>query len=313
MTKVNDLNTKFPEITIVMATYCGELFLKSQIESHLNQTYPNLTFLYVDDASNDGTWELLNQYQQVDSRIKLIRNESNEGYINTFQKGISAATTELIALSDQDDIWQPHKIQYLYQQLGQHDLIYSDSELINEKGEKIGKKMSDIKRQIAYNSPLMYTFGAWAPGHSMLFHKKIIPEGLHFPSFVSHDYLIGFLATCQNGMNYTPEPLVLYRQHSQNVIGANLKKAPKPINYKTNKKQNIQNRIELLAQLCPTSLHEEKAIFEQLSINYQSKKVIHRLRRFYLVLKHREKMLAYKGKSEIGKILYGCKLLFNIY
>ena len=313
MTKDSVSNTNFPKICIVMATYCGEAYLEHQIESHLNQTYPNLSFLYIDDASTDQTWEILHHYQQKDNRIQLLRNASNEVYISTFQKGILAANSELIALSDQDDIWLENKISHLFQKLEKHDLIYSDSELINAKNEKMGKRMSEIKRQIAYDSPLMYTFGAWAPGHSMLFNRRIIPANFKFPSFVSHDYLIGFLATCNHGMTYTSEPLVLYRQHNNNAIGANLKKAPKNPQHKKNKDLLIQNRIELLATLCPDTLAFEKNIFQQLSIDFKGKSLINRLRRSILTIKHREKMLAYKGKSALGNFLYGFKLLFKIY
>lgn len=237
-----------PCISIVMATYNGERYLTQQIESHLAQNYPNLEFIYVDDASTDATWEILQSFQKNDSRIKIFQNETNLGYIKTFEKGIQLASSDLIALSDQDDVWMADKITQLYESLGSFSLVYSDSELIDENEKLLGRKMSEIKKQIAYSSPLMYTFGAWAPGHSMLFNRNIIPTNFKFPTYVTHDYCLGFLATCQGGIQYIPKSLVHYRQHTNNVIGANTKSNKSKKN-RAQKRNAIQQRISFRSKL----------------------------------------------------------------
>lgn len=94
---------------------------------------------------------------------------------------MKAANGEYIALSDQDDVWISDKISILVNGIGNCSLIYSDSQLIDQEGRELSLKMSNLKRQIPYNSPLMYTFGAWAPGHSMLFKKRFWRRHCHFP------------------------------------------------------------------------------------------------------------------------------------
>ena len=300
-----------PLISIVMASYNGEKYLRPQLDSLLAQDYPSLEIICVDDASTDDTWALLMSYQAKDARIKIIQQSANQGYIATFEKGIHAATGDLIALADQDDIWISSKISKLFDALGQASLVYSDSELINAQGEKMGQKMSQIKKQIAYNSPLMYTFGAWAPGHSMLFKRDILATALPFSNWVTHDYLLGFAATCHQGINYLPISLVLYRQHETNAIGADLTKSKK--NYQSSQERNhrICERLKILAERCPSS--NEKTIFQRLHLHFSGASLLDRIERVVLVFQHRNMILAYKGKSTFGNFVYPFKLLFGIY
>lgn len=300
-----------PLISIVMASYNGEKYLRPQLDSLLAQDYPSLEIICVDDASTDDTWALLEAYQAKDPRIKIIQQSANQGYIATFEKGIHAATGDLIALSDQDDIWISSKISKLFDALGQASLVYSDSELIDAQGEKMGQKMSQIKKQIAYSSPLMYTFGAWAPGHSMLFKREILTTALPFSNWVTHDYLLGFAATCHQGIHYLPVPLVLYRQHETNAIGADLTKSKKNYQSRQERNQRICERLKILAERCPSS--NEKSIFQRLHQHFSGASLLDRIQRFVLVFQHRNTMLGYKGKSTFGNFVYPFKLLFGIY
>lgn len=298
-------------ISIVMATYNGEKFLREQVDSLLAQTYSNLEFIFVDDASQDGTLSILREYASRDSRIQLIENLVNQGYRKTFENGILHARGEFIALSDQDDYWIPSKIDELVNSIGDYSLIYSDSQLVDETGKYLGKKMSDLKRQIAYNSPLMYTFGAWAPGHSMLFRKDLLDFALPVVDCVAHDYLIGFAATCANGITYLPKPFVHYRQHSTNTIGANLKNGKKPYKTKKERKNLIVARLNLIYERCPEG--RNKDILKSFAQACAGKSIIDRFKRVGIVMKHHRDMLAYKGKSPLGSFLYSFKLLVSIY
>lgn len=298
-------------ISIVMATYNGEKFLREQVDSLLAQTYSNLEFIFVDDASQDGTLSILREYASRDSRIQLIENLVNKGYRKTFENGILHARGEFIALSDQDDYWIPSKIDELVNSIGDYSLIYSDSKLVDETGKYLGKKMSDLKRQIAYNSPLMYTFGAWAPGHSMLFRKDLLDFALPVVDCVAHDYLIGFAATCANGITYLPKPFVHYRQHSTNTIGANLKNGKKPYKTKKERKNLIVARLNLIYERCPEG--RNKDILKSFAQACAGKSIIDRFKRVAIVMKHHRDMLAYKGKSPLGSFLYSFKLLISIY
>lgn len=98
-----------PDVTVLMPVYNGcqngkEDYLRKAIESILDQTYTNFEFVIVDDGSSDNTPSVLNHYQQLDARIKLFRNDSNQKIVKALNKGLSVSTAPLIARQDADDM-----------------------------------------------------------------------------------------------------------------------------------------------------------------------------------------------------------------
>jgi hypothetical protein len=176
------------------------------------------------------------------------------------------------------------------------------------------KKMSDIKNQIGYDNCLMYTIGAWAPGHTFLFKKKLIERCIPFPSLVTHDFWLGFVASCYSPIKYLPETLVQYRQHTFNAIGANThaKKTnhAKPTNSELQEKS--RQRMQLLYEKCPSTLIEQKQVLKTITESYQSYSLQNNLKRMFVFLKYRHLILAYKKKSAFMKILFCMKMFFKI-
>ena len=293
-----------------MATYNGEKFLREQVDSLLAQSYPSLEFVFVDDASSDSSLAILQEYALSDSRIRLVVNPVNQGLLATFETGIRAAKGEMIALSDQDDVWMPEKISLLAGAIEGNSLIYADSALTDASGARTGK-FSDMNHLCDYPSALHYVFGTKAMGHAMLFKREIIDLALPFPDYVGHDYILGFAAASLNGVRYFPETLVNYRQHSSNTMGADLSKGKK--NYTTREERNarIVKRMELIAERCPAG--GDREILHGLARDFAGESLRARLSRFLSVAKHHRAMLAYKGKSELGSLLYSIKLLFSIF
>jgi glycosyltransferase involved in cell wall biosynthesis len=299
-----------PLISIVMATYNGEKYLREQVDSLLAQSYPSLEFVFVDDASSDASLAILQEYALRDSRIRFIFNPVNQGLLATFETGIRAAKGEMIALSDQDDVWMPEKISLLADAIDSHSLIYADSALTNAAGTITGK-FSDRNYLCDYPTALHYVFGTKAMGHAMLFKREIIDIALPFPDYVGHDYILGFAAAALKGVAYFPATLVNYRQHSSNTMGADLSKGKK--NYKTREERNarIVKRLNLLAERCPAGKGRE--ILQDLAQDFASTGIAARIRRSLTVATHHQAMLAYKGKSVLGSFLYSLKLLFSIF
>lgn len=299
-----------PLISIVMATYNGEKFLREQVDSLLAQTYPSLEFILVDDASSDASLRILQEYAAQDARISLVANSLNQGLLATFETGIRAAKGEMIALSDQDDVWMSDKISLLAGAIGSYSMIYADSALTNAAGSVTGK-FSDRNYLCDYPSALHYVFGTKAMGHAMLFKREITDIALPFPDYVGHDYILGFTAAALNGVVYYPQTLVNYRQHSTNTMGADLSKGKKNYNSREERNARIVKRLDLIAERCPAG--EEKEILSGLAQYFASSSVVARVRRFLSVAKHHRAMLAYKGKSALGSCLYSFKLLFSIF
>jgi glycosyltransferase involved in cell wall biosynthesis len=299
-----------PLISIVMATYNGEKYLREQVDSLLAQSYPTLEFIFVDDDSSDSSLAILQEYALQDERIRLVTNPANQGLLATFETGIRAAKGEMIALSDQDDVWMPEKISLLAGAIGSHSMIYADSALTDAAGIVTGK-FSNRNHLCDYPTGLHYVFGTKAMGHAMLFKREIINIALPFPDFVGHDFILGFAAAALHGVSYFPATLVNYRQHSSNTMGADLSKGMKNYNTREERNARIVKRLNLLAERCPAGL--EREILRELALDFASTTIAARIRRFLTVATHHQAMLAYKGKSELGSFLYSFKLIFSIF
>jgi glycosyltransferase involved in cell wall biosynthesis len=98
-----------PRISVVMAVYNGERFLREAIESILGQTFANFEFLIIDDGSTDRTRKIIRSYE--DPRIRLVVNETNEGLTRTLNSGLRLARGEFIARQDADDISEPERFE----------------------------------------------------------------------------------------------------------------------------------------------------------------------------------------------------------
>ena len=98
-------------IDVLLATYNGEKYLKEQLDSILNQTYKNINLIISDDASKDGTRDILKEYEEKDKRVKVFYQENNLGYVKNFEFLLKQVQSEVFMLSDQDDFWMPQKIE----------------------------------------------------------------------------------------------------------------------------------------------------------------------------------------------------------
>ncbi|HVZ24836.1 MAG TPA: glycosyltransferase family 2 protein [Sediminibacterium sp.] len=306
--------TSYPRISVVMATYNGSAYLPQQLDSILSQTLLPVEIIVVDDCSTDETPALLEDYVQKYPLIRLIKQATNQGYIQSFAKGMELATGEFIALSDQDDRWMPEKLAILHAAIQGHELVYSDSILVDATGKPLGKKMSDIRNQLSYHSCLMYTVGAWAPGHAMLFRRELAQRSQPFPDIVTHDYWLGFVAACKGTVQYVNRPLVAYRQHTQNAIGADTRKAGagkrKPVS-REQKRHRIRQRIRLLCEKCPEE-NTAKQVLRQVAACYADFSLLHNWQRMCLFFRYRRLFLAYKKKSVLMQWLFCVKMFWKI-
>lgn len=307
-----------PLVSIVMATYNGIKYIPAQLDSLLSQTYPRIEIVITDDASTDGTVELLQSYAEKYATIHLLLNQQNSGYVKNFEKGMLSATGDLIAPCDQDDIWLPQKIERMVTRIKDNSILYCDSELINAEGEQMDQQLSQLRRFADFRDVLNYTVGNSAPGHAMLVKREIITEAIPFPTIVTHDFWLGFVATFSNGVKFLNEVLVQYRQHTDNVFGAfqardtNGKIIKRKKDSKKIRKERAKERMQIIYEKCPAGLAERKAIFKALNETYQNFSLANNWRRMMIFFKYRHEIIAYKRRSEFRKWMYCLKLFFTI-
>ena len=306
------MENKNPTVAVVVATYNGATYLRAQLESIVQQTYKPSQIIIVDDDSLDDTLQVANNFAAHHPEVMVVQNETRLGYIKNFEKGMLIATASYVALSDQDDIWMPHKLETLLANIGDQMLAYSDSELIDANGQLLNQKMSSIKNQLAYHTPIMYAIGAWAPGHAMLFKKELVDKAAPFPTLVTHDFWLGFVATCYSRVVYVNEPLVHYRQHTQNAIGADTTKNKTASLTMAQKKQKARARMKLLFNKVKEAGHQHEEVFEKINNSYASFSLSNNFKRAKLFYDHRNLILAYKKKSALLKVLFAVKMFFKI-
>lgn len=264
-------------VSIAMTTYNGEKYLKEQIDSILNQSYKNIELVICDDCSTDGTWSILQEYALKDKRIKIIQNSSNLGFIRNFEQAISLSTGDFIALSDQDDIWECWKIAKSLEALGNHDLVCTNSLLVDENNISLGYTLKDTLEchSIPDDQDLIYRhlcFHNFVQGSTMLaraqFLKNIkIPEKTSHRIFHDHWYAINatFLG---NGVVYINKPSIRYRQHLEQVTVEKKKKEFKSLLFTVHSKSQNENliegcntRIDLCENILKLPLEENKRKF----------------------------------------------------
>ncbi|WP_439555659.1 glycosyltransferase family 2 protein [Dyadobacter sp.] len=205
-----------PLISIALCVYNGERFLREQLNSLINQSYENKEIIAVDDNSTDGSWDILLEYQQQYPFIHLYKNEVNIGYSKNFEKALQFCNGTYIALSDQDDIWHPEKLLQLIREIGNHQLVYHDSNFIDENGATLNKKMSDVINLYDGDQPAVFLLFNCVSGHSCLFRKDLLKHILPFNPNFFHDHWIAYVAANLGTIHCVRESLVDYRQHFSN-------------------------------------------------------------------------------------------------
>ena len=204
-------------VSIALATYNGGKFLRQQLDTLLAQTYKNIEIIICDDNSTDNTWLILQEYAIKNNQIKLFKNEKNLGFIKNFERVVGLCEGDFIAISDQDDLWQPEKIEKLINNIADYSLIYSDSVFIDANGAFLGGKMGDTYSFVEGFDGRNFTLTNCVSGHASMFRKDLLPHILPFPACVDYDWWAAFVATTQNGLKYFDECLVSYRQHAESV------------------------------------------------------------------------------------------------
>ncbi|WP_122894023.1 glycosyltransferase family 2 protein [Arcobacter peruensis] len=219
--------TTNPLVSIAMATYNGEKYLKKQLDSILNQSYKNIEIIICDDLSTDNTVKIIKEYMKKNSFIKLTINNKNLGYAKNFEQAISHCNGEFIALCDQDDIWNLNKIDLqLNAALSLSNefqnfpiMIHSDLEMIDDNDKIINYSYFDFRKyKLKKEKDLGHILGpCGVMGNTLFFNKKLKEKILPFPVDIeNHDYWISTINELFGKRVTLDEKLTKYRIHFSN-------------------------------------------------------------------------------------------------
>lgn len=127
-----------PKVSVIVPAYNAERFIEQAITSVVAQSFPDWELLVIDDCSSDGTCAAVEALAARDGRIRLLRNETNQGVARTRNRGLELCRGEYIALLDSDDVWHPHKLRHQLERLEQTGagLCCTSYRIVDVRGEK---------------------------------------------------------------------------------------------------------------------------------------------------------------------------------
>jgi glycosyltransferase involved in cell wall biosynthesis len=214
------------KISVVMATYNGAKYLEQQIQSILNQTLKPNEFIVCDDGSTDETAIILEKYAQQ-GKLSYVVNSRQLGLIANFKKAVAlASNNHYTALSDQDDVWLPEKLEKSAQLLRQIDnpaipcMIYSDLILVDENNTVLNTSFRNERGQMGYQYNLeTLLLNNFVNGCTTLFNPELKRRFSEIPDNVllNHDSWMALLSFTFGRSAYIPLSLVRYRKHESNA------------------------------------------------------------------------------------------------
>ena len=290
-------------VSIVLGTYNGEKFLKEQLDSIINQTYTNMEIVVTDDASTDGTKNILDDYAKKDNRIKIYFNDKNIGLIKNFEKGVQQTHGAYIAFADQDDVWAVDKIEKLVSNLGDAMLVYCNSEYIDADGKTINRKLTDYRNPVNGRNLFLADedSGMWVAGHALLFRRELLDAALPFTPYVPHDMWMACIAMLKGNIRFIPDALAFYRQHGNNACGAlgshNKKRPPSH----EDKVKSSVGRIEALLNVLPPEEIEFRFYLEKMKTYLLHPTFANRVKKVALRMKYANKIYAPRKRNIFRK------------
>ena len=215
------------KIAVLMSTYNGEKYLKQQIDSILKQSVNAKVDLWVrDDGSNDSTCEILQSYAK-DGKLNWYSGKNLHSALSFMNLIKNVKDYDYYAFADQDDIWEVNKLKISLEKIRNFNniptLFFSNASLVDAELNPIG-------RNVYRNHPKLdfYTLccAGGLLGCTMVFNDKLAESLRITPdrvNIIMHDFYAAQVCKALNGqIIYDHQPLVKYRQHSNNVVGVSV-------------------------------------------------------------------------------------------
>ena len=256
-------------LSVAMCTHNGERFLRQQIDSILQQVPKIDEIVIADDASVDGTKQILLDYQRkIPNIFELYFHPVALGAIANFEFAISKCSGDLIFLGDQDDVWKPEKVKRMLIPFERQRclLVFSDGDLIDEVGTALGttlwKKWEfTVWRRFCWK----WITGAAlfdlshndnkVTGATLAMRRSLLDGSMPIlvPNGYWHDAWFALHAAARGGLVFLPECLINYRIHPKQQVGISRdvkRKTPSSItsaSFFENLKQQYPRRANLIA------------------------------------------------------------------
>lgn len=217
---------------VALATCDGSRFIDEQLDSLASQTLPAQRLVVVDDASRDDTPARIQCWaDRCDMPLLLLPRQERQGSLASFGQALAATEAEYVVLCDQDDRWDGDKVERLLRRMERLEerhgqavplLVHGDLRLMDAAGTVWKASFRsfqnlDPSRQGLLDLALQNS----VTGCATLVNRACIEAALPFPAdAILHDWWLGMVAAGLGALDYEPRALLSYRQHDNNVVGA---------------------------------------------------------------------------------------------
>ncbi len=266
--------------SVAMCTFNGARYLPAQLDSIAAQKRPPDELVACDDASTDGSQEILRRFAvQAPFPVRLYCNSENAGVTANFESAIQRCEGDWIALSDQDDVWHPSKLELLEAALAGAEpvgAVFTDADVVDETLRPLGYSLWDAiefdrrRRGLARAGRLLDVL-LWrnvVTGATLAFRAEQRHLILPIPAAWMHDAWLALILAATVRVVPLASRTIQYRQHVHNRIGAQrptlsarLRRllATRPSGYLIQRRQleAATERLERLASLGSASLHPD--------------------------------------------------------
>ncbi len=214
-----------PCVTILLSTYNGENYLQTQLDSFREQTHDAWRIAWRDDGSSDHSVAMVETFAKSAACVQSPSSGPHLGAAASFLQLLSEnSDAPLIAFADQDDRWLPAKLQRAVAQLGRDDApaLYCARQMLTD--DDFTHPELSVKFRCIPGFPASLTQNI-ATGNTVVMNGAAARLVASVPAPVAspHDwwsYIV--VSACGGRVIYDPEPVVLYRQHLKNLVGAQL-------------------------------------------------------------------------------------------
>jgi glycosyltransferase involved in cell wall biosynthesis len=217
-------------ISVALCTYNGERFLAEQLASMAQQTRPPDELVVCDDRSTDRTVSMLRDFAATASYpVRIFENEHNLGFAANFERAIRLCEGNLIALSDQDDIWYPIRLERSEQEFINHPeagLVFSNADIINDRnapsGPTLWKRLGfrgKRKRDLLAGQYIVLAKHRFVTGATVMFRAVLRDRFLPIPEGWIHDEWMALVAAAFSDLRPIDQPLIRYRLHGSQQVG----------------------------------------------------------------------------------------------
>lgn len=226
-------------ISVALCTYNGAAFIREQIRSICLQSRPPQEIVLSDDASSDGCVDIASaavaecaaERPEHPIALRVLQNTTALRVTKNFEQAVRACKGDLIALSDQDDVWKSDRLDRMAAEFERRPhllLLHTDARLVDDDRKDLGQSLFHALEVKPFEMDWIHSGKAFdvflrrnlVTGATAIFRRSLLADATPFPVEWLHDEWLAIVASAVGSVDVLKDELIEYRQHASNQIGA---------------------------------------------------------------------------------------------